>query len=146
MGMKLRKAWQRQSGAELLEFALVLPAFLLITAGIIDFGFVFQQYNVITNAAREGARLAVVPNTTIAGIDRRVKTYVTNAGLTRVPSTAVAAWQIPTHPGGPIYKGVRVTVTYPCQFFVLGPVSSLIGHAALAPTLRANAVMRYESQ
>ncbi len=35
---------------------------LLIVAGIADFGFLFQRYEVVTNAAREGARLAVLPD------------------------------------------------------------------------------------
>ena len=29
--------------------------------GIIDFGFLFQRYEVVTNAAREGARVAILP-------------------------------------------------------------------------------------
>ena len=44
-----------------MEFALTLPLLLVVIAGIVDFGFVFQRYEVITNAAREGARLASLP-------------------------------------------------------------------------------------
>jgi hypothetical protein len=46
--------WLNESGAELSEFALVLPLFLLVLLGIIDFGFLFQRYEVITNAELPG--------------------------------------------------------------------------------------------
>jgi Flp pilus assembly protein TadG len=120
--------------------------FLVLTAGIIDFGFVFQQYNVVTNAAREGARLAAVPNTRPDAVANRVNAYVQAGGLTRTPTTALTPVNIATHPGGPIYNGVRVTVTYPCEFFVLGSLSSMIGATVGAPMLRAQATMRHESQ
>ena len=50
-----------ERGAELIEFALVFPTLLLVMLGIIDFGFLFQRYEVVTNAAREGARVAILP-------------------------------------------------------------------------------------
>ena len=43
-----------ERGAELIEFALVLPLLLLLVLGIVDFGFMFQRLEVVTNAAREG--------------------------------------------------------------------------------------------
>ena len=146
MGVRVPTALSSQSGAELVEFALVLPVFLLITAGIVDFGFVFQQYNVITNAAREGARLAVVPNTSDLAIERRVSAYVKAGGLTGAPTTAITSVEIPTHPGGPRYNGVKVVVTYPCRFLMLGPITSMLGPTLAPPTLRAEAAMRNESQ
>jgi len=51
----LRRLRRSDSGAEVIEFALTLPLLLLVVLGIIEFGFVFQQYEVVTNAAREGA-------------------------------------------------------------------------------------------
>jgi Flp pilus assembly protein TadG len=46
-------------GQALAEFALVFPVFVLILAGMIDFGLGLYSYNTIINAAREGARLGV---------------------------------------------------------------------------------------
>jgi Flp pilus assembly protein TadG len=54
--LKLRKE-KGQRGQAMVEFALVLPLLLIITFIIIDFGFAFSQWVVITNATREGARL-----------------------------------------------------------------------------------------
>ena len=51
----------REGGQAVIELALTLPLLLLVLTGIIDFGFQFQRYEVVTNAAREGARVGVLP-------------------------------------------------------------------------------------
>ncbi|MEX1171723.1 MAG: TadE/TadG family type IV pilus assembly protein [Chloroflexota bacterium] len=48
------------AGQSLVEFALVLMPLFLILLGIIQFGFIFNTYVTMTNAAREGARAASV--------------------------------------------------------------------------------------
>src|SRR5262245_19797674 len=52
-----------QRGQAVIELALTLPLLLLVVFGIIDFGFMFQRYESVTNAAREGARLGILPST-----------------------------------------------------------------------------------
>lgn len=47
-------------GQSLVEFAIVLPIFLILVMAIADLGLAVFSYNSITNAAREGARLAIV--------------------------------------------------------------------------------------
>ena len=51
---------ERQQGASLVEFAVVMPLFLLLLFGVIESGYLFAQLNETRNAAREGARIAVV--------------------------------------------------------------------------------------
>jgi Flp pilus assembly protein TadG len=53
-----------QRGAAAVEFALLLPVFMLMLLGMIDYGWYFYVDLAATNAAREGARAA----TTTAGI------------------------------------------------------------------------------
>ena len=65
-----------EAGAELVEFALVLPIMLLVVAGIIDFGLLLQRQLVVTNAAREGARIAILPNYGAADVQARVTQFV----------------------------------------------------------------------
>jgi TadE-like protein len=48
------------SGQSLVEFALVLPIFVLLLFGVIDGGRLVYQHSVLSQAAREGARLASV--------------------------------------------------------------------------------------
>jgi Flp pilus assembly protein TadG len=49
-----------QGGQSLVEFALVLTPLLVILLGIIQFGFIFNSYVTLTNAAREAAREGTV--------------------------------------------------------------------------------------
>ncbi len=55
-----RRPPRRSRGQALVEFAVVLPVFLLILAGVIDFGLGLYSQMTVINAAREGARYAVV--------------------------------------------------------------------------------------
>lgn len=51
---------RNEKGQGLVEFALILPLLLLLVLGIIQFGIIFSSQIAITNAAREGARVAAV--------------------------------------------------------------------------------------
>ena len=75
MLVRLSARVRSQAGAELVEFALVLPILLLVFGGIVDFGLLLQRQQVITNAAREGARLAVV-NYPVPDVEERVRRFV----------------------------------------------------------------------
>lgn len=55
---------ERRRGQALVEFALIVPIFLLILLAVFDLGRAVFAYNSVTNAAREGARLAIVNQTT----------------------------------------------------------------------------------
>ena len=65
-----------ERGAALVELAVVMPLLLVVTAGIVDFGFALQRYEVIANGAREGARLASEPGYDAAAVQARVRGYV----------------------------------------------------------------------
>lgn len=51
---------RREDGAAAVEFALILPVFLALLLGMIDFGFAFNAKIGITQAAREGARVVAL--------------------------------------------------------------------------------------
>ena len=55
---RIRRRSQRGQG--LVEFALVFPVFILLLFGILDLGRAVYAYNTIGDAAREGARVAIV--------------------------------------------------------------------------------------
>lgn len=75
MGRRVR---ERNGGQSLVEFALVLPLFLLLFFAIVDMGRAVFVYNSVTNAAREGARLAIV-NQDTTSITNRAKQQVSIA-------------------------------------------------------------------
>ncbi len=66
----IRKMLKKEKGQSMVEFALLMPLLCLILLGIIEFGRVFNAYLVITNASREGARIAVVGSSDAAIIQR----------------------------------------------------------------------------
>ena len=51
-----------ERGAEMLEFALILTALIMLLLGIVAFTRAYNIYETITRAAREGARMAVLPS------------------------------------------------------------------------------------
>jgi Flp pilus assembly protein TadG len=141
-----RSLWACERGAELVEFAFVFPTLLLVLLGIIDFGFLFQRYEVVTNAAREGARIAILPGYADADVQARVNQYLTAAGLSPTdPVTVGAAVTISVGGGGQCVTVRPVTVAYQNQFLFLGPILGLMGGGALTDkTLHATSSMRSE--
>src|SRR6059036_3871316 len=77
-------------GAALLETALTLPLILLISVGIFEFGRAYQTWEVLTNAAREGARVAILPNPAPDAVDARVRQYLQIGGLAYDNTVGVA--------------------------------------------------------
>lgn len=67
-----------QRGANVLEAALTIPLLMTMVFGMVDFGRAFNVYQVVTDAAREGARYSVAPNpgTTILPTPAAVQAYV----------------------------------------------------------------------
>lgn len=86
----MRKLNQR--GAVAAEFALLLPVLLTILFGIIEFGMIMYGREVVTNAAREGARFGIVAtNKPSAGTVQGVSTgYLTGTGISAADVTFVA--------------------------------------------------------
>ena len=133
-------------GAQLVEFALVFPVVLLLTAGIIDVGFLLKDYQVVTNAAREGARLGAVQGGATTAVIERVNAYLAAGGLQGSATTDVRQVLLTT-PSGAAIPAVRVVVAYPYEYLVLAPVATLIAADSIpsSVTLRAGVTMRQEA-
>lgn len=59
---------RKSRGQSLVEFAIALPLILLLFMAIFDFGRAIFAYNTVSNAARDGARVAIVDQRSTAGI------------------------------------------------------------------------------
>jgi Flp pilus assembly protein TadG len=141
-----RTRWQAEDGAALIEFAIVLPLMLLVLLGTLDFGMLFQRYQVVTNAAREGARIAVLPSYGDEDVEARVTEFLTAAGLTEPllsdPTPVRTCEPLPT--GGSI-NVVSVTVEYPYSYSAIGAFASYFDGVGFSRTgLQATAAMRSE--
>ena len=75
------KGIKNHRGASAVEFALILPLLAVILFGVIEFGLLLFDKQVITNASREGARYGIVqaiPRMTAGQINTIVQTYCQN--------------------------------------------------------------------
>ncbi len=146
---RLRRRGRGERGAELIELALVLPILLLAFAGIVDFALLMQRYLVISNAAREGARIAVLPGYTQTDVQNRVTAYVrqgTGDSTLSPVASLVTVTITPTAPTPP-FPAAQVTVSLTHSYLVIGPVSALFGSGGswTTITLVTRSTMRIES-
>jgi len=149
----VKTTWRRlagERGTALLETAMTLPLLLLVSVGIFEFGRAYQTWQVLTNAAREGARVAVMPSSPPGAAEARVRQYMRTGQL---PDEAAATVAVDSAAVVSIGAGTAtatiVTVNYPFPFIVLQPVARLLlsGSTLGAPvTLTASAEMRNEAQ
>lgn len=138
----------RQRGAALLETALTLPMILLVAVGIFEFGRAYQTSQVVTNAAREAARVAVLPGSDINTATARARGYMASGQLPRAADADVSINPVAIDlGGGATAPASAVTVSYPFEFIVLQPIARLVtgGTTVGAPfQMNATAVMRNE--
>jgi hypothetical protein len=118
-------------GQALVEFSLVIPIFLLLLVGLFDLGRAVFAYNTLTNAAREGARLAIV-NQDEASIIQHAKNASAVVEL-NVPNVEVDFWQT-NNDGTPdlatpcdlVANGCMAVVTFEATYQPITPIISNI--------------------
>lgn len=151
-----------EKGGAAVEFAVVLPLLVLILFGIVEYGFIFYNKQVLTNASREGARFGIVsgsPRASETQIKNEINTYISQklvsfSSTETLPVIKVCSMDKDS-PGteicpnatnsGPLdYLSVRVD--YPYQFLLLPNLGKLFSSDARSNilTLSATTVMRYE--
>ena len=147
-----------QRGQAVIELALTLPLLLVVVFGIIDFGFMFQRYESVTNAAREGARIGILADYTAAEAQNRALSYLAASGLNgpiracggailkdsrcaqMTTSTVTVAGSTPAK----TVDQVTVIVEYDHEHSFVGPIMNLFGKSLGTIRLRSASVMRRE--
>lgn len=76
-----RRANTRCKGLAIVEAALVFPVLLLLTFGVIHYGWLFLKAQQITNAARHGARVAIRPDATVTQVTNEIAILMADAGI-----------------------------------------------------------------
>ena len=116
---------ERSRGQSLVEFALVVPVFLMIAFGTIDFGLAFDASMVITNAAREGAREGVTnPSTSaVTARVREVAGRLNNSALTITVACRTTSGASCSGGVGGATTGNTLLVTVNYSYSMLTPIA-----------------------
>ena len=101
----------RYKGVTSVEAAIVFPLLLVLTFGVIEYGWLFLKAQQITNATRYGARLAILQSATRAGVEAAVINLLTSGGIQVASIEDIDIANISAAPGSP----VTVQVTVPCD-------------------------------
>ena len=100
-------------GAAAVEMAIVLGLLILLVFGIIEMGRAIMVNQVITNAAREGARRAVIPGATDAQVQARIDQYLAAANITGFTRTIEINGSPGSLTGAPAHAQVGVSISVP---------------------------------
>ena len=126
-----------ERGQTLVEFALILPVFILMLVGIFDFGRAVYAYNTISNASREAVRLGIVDQNVGSLQAEAVKAAVS---LGAVHSDIDVSFLTPDLSGScasPIKIGCVVEITVHYQYNAATPIiGNLVGTIDMASTTR----------
>ncbi len=121
----------QQHGQSLVEFALIMPIFVIILFGIIEWGRLWMTMNVLSGAAREGARVAAVTAPDQALVKNAVANVLAAVNITGATTTI----------SGPNAAN-EVTVTVQMSYTVM--TGSIIPGLNGTLQLTRQAIMRWE--
>jgi hypothetical protein len=132
----------RHNGQSLVEFALIIPAFLLITVMVFDLGRAVYYSSTIHNAAREAARYGIVHPDDITGMEDRAISYAIGLGLDDSNFNPAPTIINPTNRSDLPTPSVHIYISY--DFIPATPlVSRFISGGAI--TLKGEATMKLEA-
>jgi hypothetical protein len=144
----VRSRARSERGAEIIELIMVTPLLLLLIGAMFDFGFMFRNWEVVTNAAREGARMGALPSyacdDSTTDIRDRIKNYMTAAGVGAKYIVKMKNDSIPTASG--TFNGCIVHIELTQQLPTLSVFGQFFGGAFGTVPLRATSFMRTETQ
>lgn len=138
----------RRRGAVTVEMALVLPLFCSLVLGIIEFGRGFMVAQLVTNAAREGARRAIVDGSTNSDVTSFIQTFLRTSANVGTGDVSVTITVTPAagnpNPGNSIAACqsrdlININVKVP-----FNKVALITGKYLKGKNLSGNASMRHE--
>ena len=139
----------RERGSAMVETAICIPLLLVLMVGIFEVGRAYETWQVLTNAAREGARVAVMPSGSAADTTALVRQYMANGQLTKSATASVVIDEAASiNVNGTPVSASMVTVDYPFEFIMLQPIVRLVAPTATVGgpiTMHATAIMRNEA-
>jgi Flp pilus assembly protein TadG len=127
----------RRAGAAVVEFAFVAPLLILLTMGMMEVGRMVMVKQLLVNATREGARLAVLPGATDSEVTSQVQADLVAASVNGATVTLSPASISSAPAGTPITVSASIPAT--AISWVPKPIFSFNN------TLEASTTMRTES-
>lgn len=97
-----------ERGYAAVETALIMPVFLLILMGVIDFGRLYWTQSTVSSAANEGARMAILADAADADVLATVNEWLDRGGVPQAPVVEIS----PRAPGQPVSVRVSVSFTF----------------------------------
>ena len=131
---------RKEAGQDLVEYALVLPLFLFLTLGVIEFSLLYFQYNTVANAAREGARAGVVMPNELCG-QACLDAHIVDAA--KAMTTGLNPAELDVEVEHPSEDLITVVVTYDSGF-ITRMMAEAAGQGDFAITLRSASTMQRE--
>jgi Flp pilus assembly protein TadG len=147
---RLRLRLRDDSGAALVEFALILPVFALMLFGALDLGKAYNYWIDETQLAHEGARYAAVnksPDPAVSLVaairDQADTAELKNGATSSVPNPLRVCVYLPDGPG--VGKRVRVEVssTYRFMSFLSSKLNLLQADVVAQSTMRQERLPTY---
>ncbi len=130
-------------GAALVEMAIVLPIFVTLLLGMIEFGRALMVGQLVTNAAREGARAAIVDGSTNTSVSDDVKNFLASATGTAASNVTVSITVNGTANGNVATATAKQMITIDVSI-PFSKVSYLPATYLKNATLSGKAAMRHE--
>lgn len=81
----------RERGTLIAEFAIVLPVIILLVLFVAEGANLFRVYQVVANAAREGARLSMLPQDRYLAVNQTTNAHLTNPQTCTFSAGSVAS-------------------------------------------------------
>lgn len=134
--MTIRK---EESANALIEFALIIPAFIVLLLGVLNYGIALQKYGAVADSARAGAEAALVHGyyTNTANMQLVAAASAASAGIANYNAAATNFCTCSpgsgiTIPCGSFCANYGQAAMY-AQVTVTGVVPLLFGHAVGVP-------------
>ncbi len=124
-----RRPFERRATA-LVEFALVAPMLFTILFGIVEYGYVYMVRQTMTNAAREGCRIAILQSNSEADVLGVVDTMMAPTGVSTYDTVFT-----PATVDDPI-NTVVISTTYDAISLLPGFFSQVIGDISVSCSMR----------
>jgi hypothetical protein len=139
---------RRERGQALVEFAFILPLFLMVLFLVVEFGVGFSRWIVITNSAREAARYAAVQDDTASVVaDAALQRAIdTSGGLLDSDDATVDVYFIDGPDDGTSVgdQGDSVVVNANLDYSLITPLGAFLSIAFDSINISSCADMRLE--